>query len=74
MFSGEISQTEKDKNHRISLMWDVKRKGTNEQRNKQTHRHRRQNGGRQREAGWREEEEGEGGQICGDGRSLDVGW
>lgn len=65
----EVNQTEKDKNHVISLMWGLKQKATNEQikRNKQkTPRYRQQNGGSHRDRGWGKDELGKGSQIQGD--------
>ena len=71
----EKGQTEKVKNCRISLMWDIKQKATNDKQGKQTkaHRHRQQYGGyqRERELGVLK---GRGGQVYGDGRRFDFGW
>lgn len=43
----ETSQMEKDKNHTISPMRDIKQKAINEQTNP-THKHRQENGGYRR--------------------------
>ena len=62
----------KDRNHVISLIWDIKHKPTNKK--KQTHRERQLNGGYQRRRGVGEDNEGKGAQIYGDKRRLDFGW
>ena len=56
-------------------MWDIKLKATNEHKIKETntHRHRQEYGGDQREGGWGTVK-GKGGQIYGDGRRFDFGW
>lgn len=44
----EITQTDKNTNRMISLIWDIKQKETNDQTN-QSHRYGQQNSGYQRE-------------------------
>ena len=46
----EISQTEKDKYHMISLVWNLKKK--QKQKQNQTHKYRKQTDGCQRAGGW----------------------
>lgn len=60
----DISQTETDKNRVTYSHGDVNQEATNER----THRHSPQHGGHQRE-----DEEGNGGHVRGDGRRLDSG-
>ena len=75
--SCRISQPEKVKNHMISLMWEIKRKATNEQtrkRNEQKLTDTNNSLAVKRQVGCGRTVNGEGGQIYGDGRRFGFRW
>ena len=66
----EVSQTEKDKNQMISLMWDIKQQTNKTKKLIDTDNSMVVTRG---VVGGGVDEEGKGGQICGDGRRINFG-
>ena len=67
---GSKSDRKSEEQYDFTHVWDTTLKATNEQTN--THGHRQQDGGHQRERGVRGMK-GKGGQVYGDRKRLDVG-